>query len=85
MHKFRKSLIFSTLQLKLHLAFAFNLYPLPDFATVYRIEMIYILFLLLIFSQEVTVNKWGNGQEEGRCQARERRVGQEKTYKMKAR
>lgn len=81
MHRVRKSLIFSSPQLKLYLAFAFNLYPLPDFATVYRNEVIYILFLLLIFSLEVSANKWGNGQEEGRCQARERRAGQERPIK----
>jgi hypothetical protein len=43
--------------------------------------MIYILFLPLIFSLEVSVNKWGNGQEEGRCQKKETILGQEKTYK----
>lgn len=71
----------TSLKLKFYPAFAFNICPLPVFATVYRNEVIYILFLPLIFPLEVGANKWESGQEGGRCQAREKEVCQGKPMK----
>lgn len=82
MHKLEKAIIyFPSLQLKFYSAFAFNICPLPVFATVYRSEVIYILFLPLIFPLEVGANKWENDQKGGRCQAKEKGVRQEKPMK----
>lgn len=77
----KSDIYFPSLQLKFYSAFAFNICPLPVFATVYGSEVIYILFLPLIFPLEVGANKWENDQKGGRCQAKEKGVRQEKPMK----